>query len=257
MQSTFHVYNKTGEQCFGSINIQHFHMLHCSVTVTQQITYILLWQMTHIKHHISFIGVQTLAPIKTPTQKSRWCRAVFPPQNRNFMWAAYISALATKPNIKLGTWLLVSTRRGVMSPRVTRLCLESLVLCCKTQTCPVAGTPPPQFCSFPASVQTLLLYAAHLFLPSEVFTVKHFQGFLGVICLLMRWCWLSLTAGSHKERKIHIYNHSTVLYLIPAHCSNSNFILEVMPFSLFFFFWANKNLPLTRGNLSLTISSRA
>lgn len=152
MQSTFHVYNKTGEQCFGSINIQRFHMLHRNVTVTQQITYILLWQVTHKKHHIVSIGVQTVAPIKTLTHESHWCRVVFPLQNRNLMWAAYISALATKPNIKLGTWLLVSTLcGGVTSPRVTRLCLESLVLNCITKHKRVQWqadrTPHPPFSS--------------------------------------------------------------------------------------------------------------
>lgn len=56
------------------------------------------------------------------------------------MWAACISALATKPNIKLGTWLLVSTVCGVTSPHVTQPCLESLVLNCITKQCPVAGS---------------------------------------------------------------------------------------------------------------------
>lgn len=94
-------------------------------------------------HHIIFIGVQTLAPIKTLTHKSPWCRVVFPLQNRNLMWTAYRSALATKPNVKLGTWLSVSTLCGVTSPRVTRLCLESLVLNCNTKHKRVQWLAPP------------------------------------------------------------------------------------------------------------------
>lgn len=78
----------------------------------------------------------------------------------------------------------------------------------------------------------------HLFLPSKVFTLKHFHGFLGVICLLMRWRWLSLTAGSHQERKIHMSitwtDHSTSLYLIPTHCSNIN--IFILDFFFFFFY---------------------